>query len=71
MQGFKVLTDAAMINRKPERVRLKTMAKATTLEQALRQFKVTDKRLEEMAVLNGMQLKDQLTAGTLIKVIER
>jgi hypothetical protein len=31
---------------------------------------VTDKRLEELALLNGMQLTDPVTAGMLIKVLE-
>lgn len=71
MQGFKVLKDPAFLNRKPERVRIKTVSRAATLDQLLRQYKVQDKRLEEMAVLNGMSLKDQVASGTLIKVIER
>ena len=70
MQNFKQLTDPAKLNKKPERVRIKTVNQATTLEQALRSFGVQDnKRLEEMAVLNGMKLKDRVTAGTLVKVI--
>ncbi|MGI8634550.1 MAG: hypothetical protein ACR2KZ_04020, partial [Segetibacter sp.] len=71
MQGFKVVTDPSIINRKPERVRIKTVHKAGTLEQQLQQYKVPAKRLEEMAILNGMTLKDQLPVGTLIKVIEK
>jgi predicted Zn-dependent protease len=71
MQGFRVVTDPSIINRKPERVRIKTANKAGTLEQQLQQHKVPAKRLEEMAILNGMALKNQLTAGTLFKVIEK
>ena len=69
MQNFKQLTDASKLNKKPERVRIKTVGQSTTVEQALRGFGVDQKRLEEMAVLNGMKLKDKLTSGTLIKVI--
>ncbi len=71
MQNFKELRDLAKINKKPERVRLKTVSRTTTLEQALRGFKAPEKRLEEFAVLNGMKLKDNVTQGTLIKVIEQ
>ncbi len=71
MQNFKELKDLSKINKKTERVRLKTVNKTSTLEQALRGFKVVDKRLEELAVLNGMKLKDNVTQGTLIKVIEQ
>jgi len=69
MQNFKTLSDPAKLNRKPERVRVKTINQATTLEQALRSLNVPQKRYEEMAVLNGMQLKDKIAAGTLLKVV--
>lgn len=71
MQSFKQLTDAAKLNKKPERVRIKTVKKASTLNQALLSFNAPSKRLEEFAILNGMQLNDKLEAGTLIKVIEQ
>ncbi len=70
MQSFRQLTDAAKINKKAERVRIKTVNQATTLEQVFRQHKVKDKRLEELAILNGMKLTDRVTQGMLIKVIE-
>ncbi|MGZ5133806.1 MAG: M48 family metalloprotease [Flavitalea sp.] len=70
-QSFRQLTDPAKINKKPERVQLKTIRNATTLEQAFRDNRVDAKRLEEMAILNGMKLTERLEAGTIIKVIER
>lgn len=71
MQQFRALTNPALLNRQAERVRVKTVAKTTTLAQALRQNNVADKRLNEMAILNGMNLEDQVTAGTLIKVVQK
>lgn len=71
MQSFRQLTDASKINRKPERVRIKTLSQASTLEQAFRNYNVPTKRLEEFAVLNGMKLNDRVTKGTLIKIIEQ
>jgi len=70
MKSFKGLTDASKINKKPQRVRLKTITANTTLKQAFTQFKVPAERMEEFAILNGMQLTDPLTKGMLIKVIE-
>lgn len=70
MQNFRQLTDAAKLNRKPERIRIKTVNQAMTLDQALRSYKVPDKRLNELAILNGMQLNDRLTGGTMIKVVD-
>jgi predicted Zn-dependent protease len=69
MQSFRQLTDAEKINRKPERVLVRKVAQAGTLAQALRAFQMPEKRHEELAVLNGMQLNDQLAAGSLIKVV--
>jgi predicted Zn-dependent protease len=71
MQGFRTLTDASIINRKPERIRIKTVNTNITLDQALRNYKVTSTRLEEHAILNGMKLTDRITPGTMIKVVER
>jgi predicted Zn-dependent protease len=70
-QSFRQLTDPAKINKKPERVQLRTARNATTLGQALRDNRVDPKRLEEMAILNGMKLTERLEAGTIFKVIER
>jgi len=69
MQSFRPLSDPDKLNRQPERVRIRTVKQSGTLAQALRAHQVPDKRLEELAVLNGMQLSDQVTAGTLIKII--
>lgn len=69
MQNFRPLTDAAKLNKKPERVHIKTVTGATTLEQALRNFGTPAARLNELAILNGMNLSDRLAAGTLIKVV--
>lgn len=71
MQNFRRLTDADKLNRQPERIRIKSVTSATTLSQALTRFQVPNVRLEEMAILNGMQLTDRLTAGTLIKVVAK
>lgn len=69
MQTFKALSDPSKLNRKPERVRLKTVATAGTLEQVLRNYNMPAARLNELAILNGMNLTDRVPQGTLIKVI--
>jgi predicted Zn-dependent protease len=70
MQSFRPLTDAAKINKKPQRVRIKTVASNGTLQQALTYYKVPSTRMEEFAILNGKLLTDQVTKGMLIKVVE-
>jgi predicted Zn-dependent protease len=71
MQSFRQLTDASKLNKEPERVRIKTVNQDATLEQALRGFGMPDRRLEELAILNGMQRSERLTKGMLIKVVSR
>jgi predicted Zn-dependent protease len=69
MQNFRELTDQAKINKQPDRVRIRTVNSATTLEQALRTYNTPQNKLQELAILNGMNLTDRLSQGTLIKVI--
>jgi len=70
MQSFRVLTDASKLNKKPERVRIKTVVANNSFEQVMRYFKMPDSRIDELGILNGMQKNSPLTKGMLIKVIE-
>ncbi|WP_400190249.1 M48 family metalloprotease [Hymenobacter sp. B81] len=70
-EAFQRLTDRDKLTRQPEHVRIKTLKLRSTLEKALRSYNVPEKRLEEMAILNGMQLNDQVNAGSMIKVVEK
>lgn len=71
MKGFKKLSDASKINVTPERIKIVEIQRATTLQAALKKNGISGKRLEEFAILNGMQLNDQLAKGVLIKVVEK
>ncbi len=71
MKRFKRLKDAAKLTIKPERVKVRAVTSSSTLKQALARFNVKSDRMEEMALLNSMQLTDQVTKGTLIKVVAR
>ena len=71
MSNFDKLTDPDKINREPDRVRIKTVAKDGPLKQALQAHQVTSDQLDELAILNGMELTDVVKKGSLIKVIER
>lgn len=68
--GFNVLNDADKINRKPQRVRIKSVQQNATLAQALTGYGMKQDKLEELSVLNGMKLNDQVQRGMLIKVLE-
>ena len=69
MQSFRELKDVAKLTKKPDRIRIKTVAQTATLDQILRGYKVESKKLEELAVLNGMRLSDRVEKGTMIKII--
>jgi predicted Zn-dependent protease len=69
MSNFKELTDPGKLNRQPERIRIRSVTQNGTLSQALKSFDMEDKRLNELSVLNGMHLNDQVTKGQLIKTI--
>ena len=70
MNTFSELNDPSKINKQPERVRVKAVPQTGTLSQALSSLRVEQKRMEELAVLNGMTLNDRVERGMLIKVIE-
>lgn len=69
MEAFRPLTDPSKLNVQPERVNIREVTQSTTLQQALSQFGVPNERLEELSILNGMELNEQVQSGTLIKVI--
>ena len=69
MEGFQRLTKASKLNRQPEHVRIRTAQAGRTLAQNLAANGVPEKRYEEMAILNGMQLSDKLDRKMLFKVV--
>ena len=67
--SFSELTDQSKLNRQPERIKIVTVPGATTLQEALLSNDIPQARLQEFAILNGMDLSTQLPAGYLIKGI--
>lgn len=70
-RNFRELKDPEKLNRKPERVRIKSVKQNGSVQNALAGYGVPNNRLEEIAILNGMNLSDQIKSGTLIKVPQR
>ena len=58
------------INKKPERLKVKSVTADQTLQAFLKQNRVTEKRMKEHAILNGLALDAQVKRGDLLKVIE-
>ena len=71
MEGFAKLTDPSKINVQPDRIHIESITSPTTLSAALRNAGIKSDRFNEMAILNGMQLSDQLQRGQLIKVLKK
>jgi predicted Zn-dependent protease len=69
MNGFRTLTDPAKLNKKPERIQVKAVTSSGTLESALRSHGMSEKRMQELATLNGMKLSEKVEKGMLIKVL--
>ncbi|WP_266205533.1 M48 family metalloprotease [Pontibacter kalidii] len=71
MQNFAELTEADKLNRKPERIQIVTVQQTATLSQILQNHNIKQDRLEEFAILNGMELTDRVEKGTMVKVISK
>ncbi len=69
MVNFKNLTDQRKINVKPQRVWVKTVPRNMALSDALAYFKVPGEDHNQVAILNGMNLNDQLQQGSAIKIL--
>jgi len=69
MKQFKNLTDPRKINVKPDRIAIKQIRTQSTLRKAFQQFGVPNDKMENLAIMNGMQLDETVPANTLIKVV--
>jgi predicted Zn-dependent protease len=67
--GFRNLTDAAKLNKKADRIHIKTVSQSGSLQQALARLGMQQARMEELSILNGMMLTDEVKAGSKLKVI--
>ncbi|RPJ20606.1 MAG: hypothetical protein EHM26_05265 [Desulfobacteraceae bacterium] len=71
MKGFKELSDPKRISVTPDRIRLRTTKTAGTVESSLRSMGIPKDDLDDIALLNGMELNENLPANTMVKVIEK
>ncbi|CAN5589344.1 M48 family metalloprotease [soil metagenome] len=71
MTNFKELNDPEKLNRKPDRIKIKPVRQNGTMAQALRDLQVKDDKIQELALLNGMDPEEKVTQGMLVKVVEK
>ncbi|MEL7221358.1 MAG: M48 family metalloprotease, partial [Bacteroidota bacterium] len=69
MTGFQSLSDPDKLNRQADRIKIQEVSRSMSLRDALNSFNQDRDRLDEIAILNGMELNDELSAGTLIKTV--
>ncbi len=69
MQSFDKLTDPSKINVKPKKLLVKKAPKAGTLSDTFTALGVKKDDMANLALLNEMELTDNVAAGKLIKVI--
>ena len=69
MKTFAKLTDASKINVKPQKVFVRTVQRTGTLANAFSSLGVPQNKMNELALLNNLELTDQVQAGKLIKIV--
>ncbi len=69
MTSFSRLSDPKFLNRNPTRIKIREVRTTALLEKVLLSFGTPGDKLEELGVLNGMELSDEVLAGTLIKTV--
>lgn len=69
MSNFDRLTDSSKLNVQPKRIKIVKVPSSGSLSQTFRAFKVPDNQMKELALLNNMELADQVEKGKLIKII--
>lgn len=71
MKGFSPLTDPQLLNKKPDRLHLQRTDRTAPLSQQLTTLGIPQDKLAEFAIVNGMELTDEVPSGTLLKVLQR
>jgi predicted Zn-dependent protease len=69
MATFARLTDASKINVKPKKIQVVKVQRTGTLSDAFSYYRVSQDKQSELALLNDLELTDQVPAGKLIKII--
>ncbi len=71
MQSFNRLTDPDKLNRQPDVIKIVSAPSTGNFKTVMTQLKVPSSRLEELSVLNGMEVGEQVKKGTLLKTIAK
>lgn len=69
MKTFTRLTDPHRLNVKPRRIAVRQVQRAGTLASAFSYYGMNQDMWQELALLNNLELNDQVPAGKMIKII--
>ena len=69
MTKFKQLTDQSKINKKPKKIKVVKVQQGGPLKSVISSFGTKQADFESTAILNGMNLTDNVPTGTMIKII--
>ncbi|TXF90016.1 M48 family metalloprotease [Neolewinella aurantiaca] len=69
LTSFARLTDQSKLNKKAETIKIVTNSRSQSLGQALISAGVPQGRVEELAILNGMEVNQTIPAGMLFKAL--
>ena len=69
MRGFNRETNPSVLNRKPKRVRIRTVPAQGSFEFVMRRLGVRGKAIDELALLNGVERDTVMKKGDLVKTI--
>lgn len=69
MTNFKRLTDPSRLNTKPEIIDIVPVKNSGTMSKALSDYQTPSSKINEIAILNGMDPTAQVKKGDLIKIV--
>ncbi|NEU70181.1 M48 family metalloprotease [Spirosoma agri] len=70
-ENFRSLSDPDKLNRKSERVLVKSSPRDGSFREVVTALGMPANRVEEAGVLNGFKADDRITRGTLVKIISK
>jgi len=70
MLGFETVTDTAVLNKKPQRVRIKRAPSSGDLSTVLGAMGMDTEMVEPIAILNGLDTGARVNQGDWLKVVE-
>jgi predicted Zn-dependent protease len=69
MDNFSRLTDPGKLNKQPQRISIKEVQRSGTLQDVLGYYGVPEAQKKNIALLNNMDLNDNLARGDLLKIV--